>query len=196
MDSHKLAVKFFVEDASHLKTDEDFVPVFHRWIQTRAVPDHQLIDVADYAHVKDGPGTVLVSHEANLHADLGDGRLGLLYFRKQPLPGNTFRERLRQTFAYALAACAKLEAEESLRGRLRFRTDEAAFRIYDRLHAPNTPQTFDAIRPDLEPFLRNLYNSDSVRLDYRPHPEKLFEVAIRAGQPIPLATLLERVTRD
>lgn len=192
MDSHKLAVKFFVEDASHLKTDEDFVPVFHRWIQTRAIPDHQLIDVADYAHVKDGPGTVLVSHEANIHADLGGGRLGLLYFRKQPLTGSTFRERLRQTFAYALAACAKLEAEESLRGRLRFRTDEAAFRIYDRLHAANTRDTFNAIRSDLEQFLRELYKSDSVRLDHQPHPEKLFEVTIRAGQSIPVSTLLER----
>src|SRR5581483_1646097 len=99
MDSHKLAVKFFIEDPSGLKTDEDFVPVFHRWIQTRAIADHQLIDVADYAHVKEGPGTLLVSHEANFHADLGGGRLGLLYVRKQPLPGGTFAERLRETFA-------------------------------------------------------------------------------------------------
>ena len=195
MDSHKLAVKFFVEDASHLKTDEDFVPVFHRWIQTRAVPDHQLIDVADYAHVKDGPGTVLVSHEANIHADLGDGRLGLLYFRKQPLTGSTFPERLRQTFAYALAACEKLEDEESLRGRLRFRTDQAAFRIYDRLHAPNTSETFSAIRPDLQQFLNGLYKSDPIQLDSQPHLERVFEVSIRAGQSVPISTLLERVAR-
>lgn len=195
MDSYKLAVKFFVEDASHLKTDEDFVPVFHRWIQTRAIPDHQLIDVADYAHVKEGPGTVLVSHEANIHADLGEGRLGMLYVRKQPLPGSSFRDRLRQTFAYTLAACAKLEAEESLRGRLRFRTDEGAFRIHDRLHAPNTPDTFNAIRADLQEFLQNLYNGDSVRLDYQPHPENLFEVTFRAGQSLPVAALLERAAR-
>lgn len=195
MDSHKLAVKFFVEDASHLKTDEDFVPVFHRWIQTRAIPEHQLIDVADYAHVKDGPGTVLVSHEANIHADLGDGRLGLLYFRKQPLPGATFADRLRKTFAHALQACALLESEQSLRGRLRFRTDEALFRVYDRLHAPNAPQTFDAIRPELHRFLQTLYKTDSIQLDYQPHPERLFEVSIRAGQSVPVSTLLERVAR-
>ena len=194
MDSHKLAVKFFVEDASHLKTDADFVPVFHRWIQTRAVPGHQLIDVADYAHVKDGPGTVLISHEANFHADLGDGRLGLLYVRKQPLPGNSFPQRLRETFAHALRACALLEDEESLRGRIRFRTDEAAFRIYDRLHGPNTQETFNAIRGDLEKVLPDLWHAD-VQLAYYPHPENLLEVTLRAPAGVPVATLLERASQ-
>ena len=191
MDSSKLAVKFFVENPSGLKTDEDFVPVFHRWIQTRAVPDHQLIDVADYAHVKDGPGTVLISHEANFHADLGGGRLGLLYARKQPLAGITFRQRLRETFAHALRACALLEEEQSLRGRIRFRTDESVFRIYDRLNAPNTPETFTAIRSDLEQFLRDLYRAD-VQLAYQPHPENLFEVTLRTSATAPVTTLLER----
>lgn len=191
MDSHKLAVKFFVEHPSALKTDDDFVPVFHRWIQSRSVPEHQLIDVADYAHVKDGPGTVLVAHEANFHADLGSGRLGLLYVRKQPLSGTDFAGRLRQAFAYALDACMRLEDEESLRGRIRFRTEEAIVRVYDRLHAPNTAQTFAAIRPELERVARDLYQGD-VQLSHQPDAQSLFEATIRAAQPVPLKTLLER----
>ena len=61
---------------------------------THSIPDHLLIDVADYEHVPNGPGTVLVSHEANIHLDLADGRPGLLYIRKQPLKGD-LRERIR-----------------------------------------------------------------------------------------------------
>lgn len=193
MDSYKLAIKFFVEDASSLPV-EGFVPVFHRWIQNRAMEDHQLIDVADYKHVHEGPGTVLVSHEANIHADLGEGRLGLLYIRKQPLPGS-FPERLRATFRYALQAATMLEDDQALKGRLRFRTDEAIFRVYDRLHAPNSPQTFEQIRADLESFLVRLYGAPSVELTYRPDPERLFEVGIRAPRSVTVSTLLEQAAR-
>src|SRR5205814_1119849 len=119
-----------------------------------ALADHLLIDVADYKHVPEGPGTVLVSHEANIYTDQGEGRLGLLYFRKQPFAGAaTFAERLRATFRDALEACNLLEEEPALHGRVRFRTDELLFRVYDRLLAPNTDETFAEVKPELEAFL-------------------------------------------
>ena len=74
-----MSVKFYVEDDSSLGAHE-FVPVFHSWIQNHAVPEHMLIDVADYAHVHNGPGTLLVAHEANFYTDRIDGRLGLDLF--------------------------------------------------------------------------------------------------------------------
>src|SRR5215216_2280933 len=78
METHKIIVKFFVEDASRIR-GEQFVPIFHSWIQQQAIPGHLLIDVADYQHVSGGPGTVLVAHEANFSMDGEEGRLGLLY---------------------------------------------------------------------------------------------------------------------
>jgi len=191
MDAYRLAVKFFIEDPSKLKV-EDFVPVYHRWIRNGALPDHQLIDVGDYKHVHEGPGTVLVGHEANVYADLGEGRLGLMYVRKQPLPGS-FPDRLRAVFNYALSACAMLEDETTLPIPIRFRTDEAVFRMNDRLFAPNTRQTFEMVKDDLERFLRNLYRSDQIVLRHEPNPESLFEVKIDGPQSPPIATLRERV---
>jgi hypothetical protein len=190
MDSSKLAVKFFIQDPSGLKA-EDFIPVFHHWIQSRALEGHQLIDVADYGHVQEGPGTVLISHEANIHVDLGGGRLGLLYIRKAPIPGS-FRDRLRVVFGAALKAAAMLEGNTSLPAPVSFRTDIATFQINDRLLAPNSPETFARIKPDLESFLHNLYGSP-VDLSYQPDPERLFEVNIRAEQSLPLATLIGQV---
>src|SRR5438128_1367221 len=52
MQVHKIAIKFFIDDDSKLAGVE-FVPIFHSWIQTQLVPDHMLVDVADYAHVQD-----------------------------------------------------------------------------------------------------------------------------------------------
>ncbi len=72
MTSHKLSIKLFADGVPSVAPDA-FVPVFHSWIRDNALPGHLLIDVADYAHVPDGPGTLIVSHEANIHLDQEDG---------------------------------------------------------------------------------------------------------------------------
>jgi hypothetical protein len=191
MDSYKLAVKFFIENPGVLKT-EDFIPVFHRWIQSRALDGHQLIDVADYGHVYQGPGTVLVSHEANIHADAEGGRLGLFYIRKYTVEGS-FHDRLKVVFANALKAASLLENDAVLAGNIKFRTDEALFQINDRLNAPNTPETFADVKTDLQSFLNKLYGANSVELTYHPDPQCLFEVGVRASQSPPIGVLLDRI---
>src|SRR5947207_196548 len=143
METHKIIVKFFAEEGSGVP-GEGFVPIFHSWIQQQAIPEHLLIDVADYQHVSGGPGTVLVAHEANFSTDREDGKLGLMYTRKQPAPGDFFA-RLKQAFRACLAGCARLETD----AHLRFKTDQAIVRLNDRLLAPNTSETYKAGEPAL-----------------------------------------------
>ena len=77
-------VKIFAREAAINLADA--TPVFHRWIQER-VCEEVLIDVADYRHVPDGPGVLLIAHEANYSLDMAEGRLGLLYNRKAAVGG-------------------------------------------------------------------------------------------------------------
>jgi hypothetical protein len=175
MNAQKLCVKLFLKDPAQLHGLK-LVPVFQSWIQMHAVEDHLLIDVADYEHVPDGPGTVLVAHEANFSMDAAGGRPGLLYQRKQPLAGS-LEERIAAVFRYALAAAARLEEGQGLK----FRTDEMLFRIADRLKAPNNSQTFEAVKPALEAFLSGVPGIDSFQLDYTSSPDTLFEVLISAS---------------
>src|SRR5687768_2649815 len=129
MDSHKLCVKTFLENPGAIHA-EALVPVFHRWIQARAVPEHLLIDVGNYAHVHHGPLVVLVSHEASFTLDAADGRTGLLYQREQPIAGAAnFEQRVAATFRHALSAAARLEADFAFEGRAKFKTDALEFRI-------------------------------------------------------------------
>ena len=74
-DLHRIGIK--IASADGALPARELVPVFHRWIQTGAVPGHLLIDVADYDHVPEGPGILLVAHEGNLGMDLIGGTLGL-----------------------------------------------------------------------------------------------------------------------
>ena len=190
METSKLAVKFFVKDATAVD-QQAFVPLFHQWIQTHALEDHLLIDVADYHHVPSGPGAVLVTHEANLSTDSAHERLGLLYARKQPIDGS-LTNRLRGTFRPALRAMQLIETAPSLAGKVQFRTDNPIFRINDRLFAPNTPETFAAVRPALDSFLASLYGAP-VKLSHDPNAGTVFEVQITAPASPRVDELLKRL---
>jgi hypothetical protein len=146
------------------------IPVFHRWIRDGACPE-MLIDVADYAHVSAGPGVLLIGHEANYSFDNRENRLGLLYNRKAALDG-TFQSRLGQAYKAALDACDRLEREPELEGRLKF--DRKALEVFvnDRLLAPNTEETWQALRPELEKFF------EGARIERHGEPRDLFRVMV------------------
>src|SRR5437764_1537417 len=98
-------VKIFASESARADLG-DAIPAFHRWIQDRVCPE-MLIDVADYRHVPNGPGVVLMGHEAAYSLDNTKGRLGLLYNRR--LAGGAAQENLRQAYDAAVAACQRLE---------------------------------------------------------------------------------------
>jgi hypothetical protein len=165
----------------------DAIPVFHRWIQGKAV-DEMLVDVADYGHVQEGPGVLLVAHEANYSLDQRDGRLGLLYSRKAALEGDT-QSKLRQGFRAALRACSLLEQEARFAGKLRFDAGECEVAVNDRLLAPNTEETWQALKPELEQFFVAVYGAGAFELERRGEPRDLFRVRARAGAPKEIAAV-------
>lgn len=142
-------IKIFARDSSAVHL-EDAIGIFHQWIRDRVCPE-MLIDVADYMHVHEGPGILLIAHEANYSLDQRGGRLGLLYNRKAELDG-TFGDRLAQAHKAALAACDRLEQEAPFKGKLEFDRRSIEFFVNDRLLAPNTDETWQAVRPELESY--------------------------------------------
>jgi hypothetical protein len=191
MDVTKIAVKLFAAPpAPELR---EFIPVFHRWIQTHAIEDHLLIDVADYAHVAAGPGVVLVASEANFYFDLTGNRPGLLYTRKTASPGS-FGERLRIAAASCLKAAVLLEQESAFAGRLRFDTNELLIRLNDRLLAPNNEATFTDVKPDIESLAADLYAGSSFKLDRTGKKENLFEVLIKSSGAPATPALSQRLS--
>ena len=80
MNMQHVNIKIFAKQATAFDV-ADAIPVFHRWIQKRDLPEI-LIDVADYSHVPEGPGVLLIAHEANYSLDYAHDQLGVLYNRK------------------------------------------------------------------------------------------------------------------
>ena len=156
---------------------EKLVPVFHEWIRSKRISDELLIDVADYAHVPQGPGVVLIGHESDYYLDVADDRPGLLYSRKRGFEGD-FQAGIDDTFQRALRACQLLEAESSLD--LEFSTDEVLFRVQDRLNAPNEDATYEAYRPALEQASAAFFGSPPS-IERLGTPREPFAVRISTG---------------
>src|ERR1700722_11149174 len=113
MQFQHVNVKLFVGNPQEVDPAA-LIPVFHKWIQDQATAE-LLLDVADYRHVRSGPGVVLIGHEGNYSFDNTGGKLGVRYNRKAPLEG-TNHDRLLQATHAALAAARRLEAEPNLKG--------------------------------------------------------------------------------
>lgn len=148
MSFNRVSAKLFVEDPVAIGPGAaEFIPVFHGWIQRQAV-DALPIDVADYGHVPEGPGVLLIGHAADRALDLSEGRPGFAYTTKrQEIVAAA--DHLALAIAGAVAGAALLEREPALDDAVRFRTDELRLTIFDRLHAPNTPETFELLAPEI-----------------------------------------------
>ena len=140
----RLCVKVYGDEP--LVDDQAFVPIFHEWIRNHALPELVLFDVADYAHVPDSPGVVLVTHEAHFALDRSDERFGLLVQRRVDM-GAPAVEVLATTLRQALQVVDKLESEPALAGKLRFDRSTVRVEANDRLRAPNTDEGFRAFEP-------------------------------------------------
>ena len=172
MELQKIAVKFFAADSNNPPLT-DFIDLFHSWIQSTDGVYH---DVADYSHMQAGPGIVLVANDANVSIDETENRRGLLYSRKQPLPG-TNRQKI----------------EPSLAKKIKFRCDETVFAVNDRLVAPNDQATFWVLKDDVENAAGGLYRGSRFTLNYNKDARQRLSIAIRASESFDLDTLIANV---
>jgi len=189
MNVQHINIKLFLEDPGTANLAE-YGAVFNTWIQ-RHVTEELLIDVADYLHVHNGPGLILIGHEADYSLDHRAGRLGLLYNRKEQLEGTT-QEKLVQAARAVLSAACLLEKENGLK----FNAQEVQVIINDRLIAPNTTETFAALEPDLRTFFDKLYNGTEYTLTNNADPRERFTVNVKAATNFDVETLLKTLSLE
>ena len=187
MPTHKISVKFYL-DQGHNIAPETWFKTFNNWISAHNGAD-VLLDAADYSHVPNGPVTLLIGHEYDISIDDTDAKRGLLYNRKQPNGGN-FAQQLSSAVRAACAICQRLEAEEAVA----FRGNELRLILNDRLNAPNTENTHNAINDDLQAFLHQLYNGSAVIAERRKDTRQRFTLDIRAEGDWSVAKLLENLS--
>lgn len=185
MDLHRISVKFFLADPA-VADAEAMIGVFHDWIQQAKVPG-MLIDVADYGHMVDGPGVILIGDDVDYALDMAQGRPGLLHVRKRG--GGSLAEQLPAAFGNAIAACKVLASEQGMA----FATNDVKVTLLDRLNAPNTQATLDAVGGEIESFAASLLGDVTLQRDSEDE-RCAFAVNVKAGDAPDLDTLQQRLT--
>lgn len=191
MELHKLGFKFFAQNAEQVDLLK-FIPVFHRWIQNRALSD-LLLDVADYSHVPAGPGVMLIAHEGNYGFDESGHQRGVLYYSKQELPGE-LPERMTAVARKTLEAAKLMAQDPELQQTVKVAGNELLFFANDRLAAPNTDESYAALEPALRSFIDRLYAGADYSLERETDPRERLSVRVRSEQPVDVDTLLTRLS--
>ncbi len=191
MKARRLSAKFFVAPTAASVDLQPYIGLFHRFIQKGSV-EGLLIDVADYAHVPEGPGVILIGHEVDYGLDLSGGRAGLLVTRKRcgELP---LAESLRDTLRRALGAIRAIRADGGVE--VDFATDAFEVQIVDRLAAPNEEESFDAVRSAIAAVAEPLFGEASLEIGRRraDDPRAPLSIAVQAKQPADVDAALERL---
>ncbi|MDH3583047.1 MAG: hypothetical protein OER86_02400 [Phycisphaerae bacterium] len=158
MKLHRIGIKlFFAPDAAIDLAAA--IAVFHRWIRDGRIPA-MLIDVADYRHVPEGPGVMLIGHDVDYALDQGGGELGLLTVLKRG-SASDLKGGLAEALRLALLGAVALEQEAAL-GTVRVRTDRLQVTLLDRLQAPNDAATRGDLQPAVESALKQILGAQSL----------------------------------
>jgi hypothetical protein len=187
MNIQHINIKIYLENSATVNL-ANYAAVFNSWIQQQRL-EELLIDVADYLHVHNGPGIMLIGHEADYSLDNRAGRLGLLYNRKAQLEATT-QEKLAQATRAALTAAQILEKENDLN----FKGSEVQLIVNDRLLVPNTAETFAALEQDLQAFFDRLYNGAEYSLTHDADPRERLTIHVETWTNFDIETLLKNLS--
>jgi len=187
----RIDVKVFTAPGKHIEP-KALIPVFHGLIQRNAISDEVVIDVADYSHVVDGPGVMLVGHEGQYGYDLGKGKPGLLYSQRRARIEDTFVAGLHYGLRQVLRLAALLEKEESLRGKLELDAGNLLVRVNDRLRAPNTAQSAKRIEAEARSVLEPVFGV-APSIEPGPFGQELLTLQVRAGKSLRASALLPKL---
>jgi len=159
MDLQKFGIKLYLNTDGNFES-KDFIPVFHNWIQEKVVDDHLLIDVADYSHITDGPGVMLIAHEGHFSLDQENHQPGILYMRKTEINGN-FKERFIKIFTTAIQAANRLR-DNNIDQEIDFIKNSFRFIANDRRFAKNTLENQILYQDEVQKSLEELYPTSRV----------------------------------
>lgn len=159
MSLERFCVKFLATPDSQVD-EESLIPIFHEWIRLHTLKG-TLIDVADYRHVPNGPGMMLITHEINYAMEHGGGQYGLSAQRKLGYESSQ-TEKILSLVKSAANFGALLESDRRVSGNINFQGNQFVFIANDRLNAPNTEETFNQLKPELEAVAAQLYPNQKI----------------------------------
>lgn len=187
MNLERFCIKFLARPETTLD-EVALIEIFHEWIRLRKLPG-TLIDVADYRHVPQGPGIMLVTHEVNYALDHGEGQFGL-YAQRKLGEGETLKDRIVNLAKATATLGALLESDHRVAGKLSLEGGQFLYMSNDRLLAPNTEEGFATLKPELEAAAAQLYPGQTVSVTRLENdPRDRLTVLVKVENSVDIAQL-------
>lgn len=183
MNLERFCIKFFTRPGTDVD-DTVFIDIFHEWIRFKEL-DGILLDVADYRHVPNGPGVMLITHDINFGMDYAGGRFGLLAQRKRGA-ASSHKDKILELVQATAAVGALLESDPGVE------LEGGMFHLIsnDRLLAPNDAAALEALRPDLEAAATVIYPGQEVSITrVVNNPRDRLTIAVETGDSIDMSEL-------
>ena len=184
----RIDLKVFIDAPEDAELDP-ILTVFDRWRQ-EADASSDWIDLADYAHMKRGPGVMMAGKREHFAIDTNEPGLGILCSIRAGLSG-TNEERMAEAFQRHLALATRLIGEPEWPGDFSVRSGEWKISINDRLGFPNTDENDAALRPALEAAAGVLFGSAELTRD--DNPQRRLGWSLRAEGSPSFSDLKDRV---
>ncbi len=189
IDLQKICVKVHLSVGGKLDPDP-LLAIFHRW---KADAAEDLVDLADYAHIPEGPVVALIGRRYNLTIDTTGGQPGIQYCSKKGLEGD-LRARLTAVLRAALERTQRLLAEPEFPRGAKAQAGSLEVTINDRLLAPNDEVTDAAMRPALEAALNPLFGASRYYITRDADASRRLSYSVKAAHQEPtLEGLLARL---
>jgi hypothetical protein len=191
METERFCVKFFAQSDTDIN-DEIFINIFHEWIRYQKLGG-VLLDVADYRHVPNGPGMMLITHEINFAMDRTNGHFGLFAQQKMSQADNR-QDQMLALIRATIAFGALLGSDWRVKKNLSLEGGQFHLMSNNRLVVPNSDSAFANILPDLEAAASVIYPGQNIsvtRLENDPR-ERLTAV-VDAGASMSLKELMAAV---
>ncbi len=198
----RVQLELHFSTGQHSKADPAFdlgglIPTLHRIIQQQASEpfpglDEIWIDVVDYRHVEDGPGLLLVSHDAYYGIEHNRRRSTLLYRRRRPAAG-PLAQLLTEAALQLLAFAHCLTVEEPTVDLL-WRTERWTVSLQDRLLAAAEVATERRLAAPLSHFRRRLLGAEALATSGAFDRGEPWTVELEGPRRRPLEILAQRLT--
>ena len=192
MTPKRISAKVFLADPRAEVDLHAFIPVFHGFIKEKKV-EGLLIDVADYSHVPEGPGIVLIGHDVDYSIDQNAGKTGILALSKRVEEGN-LADLLDDAVRKCLLAVKAVQEDDSTG--TSFSSAAVQVQLVDRLAAPNTDQGYVSYKAEFEGLALRLFGEGAAveRAD-ADEPRRPLAVDLCCAKAEELDSLLARLER-
>ncbi len=187
----KIAIKLYARAGTEFAPAE-LIPLLHGWIQKRSV-EGTLIDVADYSHVPDGPGLMLIAYEGVYSFEAGSGAPGLVYSNRRGLEDGDLGSRVKSSMRLALAACEQYGRDADASDGGVFPGSSWELISNDRLLAPATDLTYDELEPVVSKVCEELYGETKFRVARLGGGRERAALRVDVDEPFSPSQLLERL---